>query len=139
MYCIVGANGYLGAYMRKAILEMTNEDVLCADLNIGKDENRVCWQKCDITDRENVDAFLDRLRKHENVKIIYLAAYHNPDLVEQNKELAWNINVTSLSYFVNKAGFAKEIYYPSTDSVYGESVNFYHYKESDPLSPVNFY
>lgn len=139
MYCIVGANGYLGAYMRKAILELTDEDILCVDLNIGNDQERVKWQRCDITDRASVDELLNSMKDSKDVKIIYLAAYHNPDLVEQNKELAWNINVTSLSYFVNKASFAKEIYYPSTDSVYGESTDFYHYKETDYLNPVNFY
>lgn len=140
MYCIIGANGYLGAYLRKAILEDTSEDILCADLNIPEEkQERVTWRKCDITDREAVDSLIDHLRTLPDLKILYLAAYHNPDLVEQNKELAWNINITSMSYFVNKASFAKEIYYPSTDSVYGESEDFYHFKENDPLNPVNFY
>lgn len=141
MYCIVGANGFLGAYIRKVILEDTDENILCADLNVPEkeDNNRVEWAHLDITDRNAVDEFIDRLKEYENLKIVYLAAYHNPDLVEQNKELAWNINITSMSYFVNKASFAKEIYYPSTDSVYGESKDFYHFKETDALNPVNFY
>lgn len=141
MYLIIGANGYLGAYMRKAILEMTDEDILCADLNVPEQEkeDRISWRKLDITRHEEVDLFLDDLKGHDDVKIIYLAAYHNPDLVEVNRQLAWNINVTSLSYFLNKAAFAKEIYYPSTDSVYGESVDRYHFKETDQLRPVNFY
>ncbi|MBR4470681.1 MAG: sugar nucleotide-binding protein [Erysipelotrichaceae bacterium] len=141
MYSIIGANGYLGSYMKKVILEDTNEGLICVDLNIPETEkeDRVRWVRCDITDRRIVDSVLEELSKYENLKIIYLAAYHNPDLVEQNKQLAWNINVTSLSYFINQADFAKEIYYPSTDSVYGESVDFYHFKEGDPLNPVNVY
>ena len=141
MYSIIGANGYLGSYIKKVILEETNEDLICVDKNVPEKEteSRVKWINCDITDRVSVDMVLDELSKHENLKIVYLAAYHNPDMVEKNPELAWNINVTSLSYFINKASFAKEIYYPSTDSVYGESENFYHFKESDPLNPVNIY
>ena len=141
MYSIIGANGYLGSYMKKVILEDTNEDLICVDLNTPETEteDRVRWIRCDITDREMVENVLNELRKYDDLKIIYLAAYHNPDLVELNPQLAWNINVTSLSYFINKADFAKEIYYPSTDSVYGESIDFYHYKESDPLNPVNIY
>ncbi len=141
MYCIVGANGYLGSYMKKAVLEDTDEDLICVDMNVPEEEqeDRVRWIRCDITDRERVDVVLDELEKHENVKIIYLAAYHNPDMVEKNPQLAWNINVTSLSYFINKCDFAREIYYPSTDSVYGESIDFYHFKEGDPLNPVNIY
>ena len=141
MYSIIGANGYLGSYIKKVILEETNENLICVDKNVPEKEteNRVRWINCDITDRASVDLVLDELSTHKNLKIVYLAAYHNPDMVEKNPELAWNINVTSLSYFINKASFAKEIYYPSTDSVYGESENFYHFKESDPLNPVNIY
>ena len=141
MYCIVGANGYLGAYMRKAVLDLTDENILCVDMNIqdNTSQDRVSWHRCDIIDRNSVDELMDKLKGYRDLKIIYLAAYHNPDLVEKNKELAWNINVTSLSYFMNKAQFARYIYYPSTDSVYGESDNFYHFKETDVLNPVNFY
>ena len=141
MYSIIGANGYLGSYIKKVILEDTNEDIVCVDLNIPEIEKeaRVQWIKCDITDRPSVDSVLEELSSYSDLKIVYLAAYHNPDLVQQNPQLAWNINVTSLSYFVNKADFAKEIYYPSTDSVYGESLDFYHFKETDPLNPVNIY
>ena len=141
MYAIVGANGYLGSYIKKVILEETDENLICIDKNIPetKSENRVEWINCDITDRVMVDSVLEELSNYENLKIVYLAAFHNPDQVEKNPELAWDINVTSLSYIINKASFAKEIYYPSTDSVYGESENFYHFKESDPLNPVNIY
>ena len=141
MYSIIGANGYLGSYIRKVILEDTNEDLICVDRNVPESETdqRVRWISCDITERSMVDELLEELSSYENVRIIYLAAYHNPDLVDQNPQLAWNINVTSLSYFINKADFAKEIYYPSTDSVYGESKDFYHFKEADPLNPVNIY
>ena len=140
MYAIIGANGYLGSYMKKAILDLTDQDIICVDLSVSEiSEERVSYLRCDISDRDSVDKLIEKLRRYDDLKIIYLAAYHNPDLVEKNKQLAWNINVTSLSYFINKADFAKAIYYPSTDSVYGESENFYHYKETDALNPVNFY
>ena len=140
MYAIIGANGYLGSYMKKAILDLSKEDIICVDLSVSnKVEDRVSYLSCDISNTDDVDNIIEELKKYDNLKIIYLAAYHNPDLVEKNRQLAWNINVTSLSYFINKADFASEIYYPSTDSVYGESVDFYHFKEEDNLNPVNFY
>lgn len=140
MYCIIGADGYLGSYIKKAILETTDENILCVDLNeVDSKEDRVSWYKCDISDRKQVDKLIKLLKKEDEVKVVYLAAYHNPDLVEENRDLAWNINITSLTYFINNVSFAKEFYYPSTDSVYGESVDFYHFKETDKLNPVNFY
>lgn len=141
MYVIIGAGGFLGSYFQKVILEDTDDNLICVDARISENKNsdRITWSQLDITNRSAVDIFLDELSRHEDVKIIYLAAYHNPDLVEKNRQLAWDINVTSLSYFINKADFAKSIYYPSTDSVYGESIDNYHFKENDDLNPVNFY
>ena len=112
MYVIVGANGYLGSYIKKAVLEETDDVLICTSRKANTEEKdpRVTWANMDISDKNDVDEFIERLRDYENVKIIITAAYHNPDLVQKNPELAWNINVTSLSYFVNKADFAKEIY-----------------------------
>ena len=139
MFCIIGANGYLGSYVQKIILEDTDEDLLCVDLHLSEDSDRVKWYQCDITDPTAVDELLGVLSGYEDLKIIYLAAYHNPDLVEKNRELAWKVNVISLRYFIEHCPFAKDIYYVSTDSVYGESIDRYHFKEKDPLNPVNFY
>lgn len=134
MYCLIGSTGYLGSYFKKIIKEETNEELICVSRNVFDDEI-----KCDISNFDDVDNLIDLLKQHQDVKIIYLAAYHNPDLVEKNKELAWHINVDCLKYFIEKCEFVKEIYYISTDSVYGESVDFYHFKEEDELKPVNYY
>ena len=141
MYAVIGANGYLGSYVTKAVLETTDEKVLATarDLSRVKEDPRVEWMACDVQSEDSVDDLIARLRKETNVKIVYLAAFHHPDKVEQNPELAWDINVTSLSSFLNKAVFADKIYYASTDSVYGESIDGYHFKEDDALNPVNFY
>nr|WP_325300711.1 sugar nucleotide-binding protein [uncultured Dysosmobacter sp.] len=72
-------------------------------------------------------------------KIIYLAAYHHPDLVEKNPHVAWDVNVTALSRFLNLAEGVDRFLYPSTDSVYGESVKEYKFKETDSLTPPNRY
>lgn len=140
MYLIVGANGFLGSYLIKNILEYTNEKIIGAGLNVDecKTTKRVSWVECDITSDESVDELIARVRE-DDLKIIYLAAYHKPDDVEANKVLAWNINVTCLSKFINKTDFARCFYYASTDSVYGNSVNGYHFKEDDHLNPVNTY
>ncbi|MBQ7276493.1 MAG: sugar nucleotide-binding protein [Bacilli bacterium] len=140
MYLIVGANGFLGSYLIKNILDNTNDIIVGAGIGVKncRNTNRITWVECNITDDESVDALLSIVDKN-NLKIIYLAAYHRPDDVEKNKTLAWNINVTCLSKFINKVDFATCLYYASTDSVYGNSINNYHFKEGDSLNPVNFY
>ena len=87
-----------------------------------------------------MDGLADFLKTYnEEIKVVFLAAYHHPDLVSQNPRLAWNINVTSLSYCMNRFENVKCLFYPSTDSVYGESENGYHFVESDKTNPVNIY
>lgn len=141
MYVVIGANGYLGSYVIKAILSLTQEEVIATARNLDrvKQQDRVSWEELNIQSDESVDTFLERIRRYEDIKMVYLAAYHHPDEVDRNREMAWDINVTSLSKFLNKAQFVKKIFYPSTDSVYGDSLNGYHFKETDALKPVNFY
>lgn len=141
MYAIIGASGFLGSYIIKAILERTDETILAT----GREKNRfisnsrVTWKKCDVSDAHSVADLLVQLCGKADVKIVYLAAYHNPELVEQNRSLAWDINVTALSAFLNQVQFAEKFYYVSTDSVYGNSVDGHRFKEIDALNPVNFY
>ena len=49
------------------------------------------------------------------------------------------MNVTSLARFLNALENVKLFIYPSTDSVYGESIAGYRFKEEDRLDPVNLY
>lgn len=141
MYIIVGANGFLGAYMRKAILELTDENILALDMNVDdvKAHDRVTWMKCDVTKDEDIHRVNDIMRKDEYNNVIYLAAYHHPDAVEKNPRIAWNINITALSNFMNSVENVRCFFYPSTDSVYGEGDSTVHFKESDELKPVNRY
>ncbi len=69
MYSIIGANGYLGSYIKKVILEDTNEDIVCVDFNIPEIEKeaRVQWIKCDITDRPSVDSVLEELSSYSDL------------------------------------------------------------------------
>lgn len=141
VYAIIGANGYLGSYCIKAILDLTNEQIIATtrDMTRVKLNDRVQWVPCDVQSDDSVDSLIPKLANQGHLKVIYLAAYHHPDEVAKNRELAWDINVTCLSKFLNKTPFAEKVYYASGDSVYGDSINNYHFKESDSLSPVNFY
>ena len=140
MYLIVGANGFLGSYIIKNILDITSEDIIALDLNDVKSENsRVKWISCDISDFFRVDQVLDMIGSKEKLKCVYLAAYHHPDMVEKNPRIAWNINITALSYFLNRLDGVECFFYPSTDTVYGEGTKSKHFKEDAPLAPVNAY
>ena len=141
MYLVIGGSGFFGSYIIKSTLNKTNEIVLATSRNIESKENseRLNWIQFDISDDNSIDKLLKQISDKKDLKIIILAAYHNPDLVEANPQVAWDINVTYLSKLINRLKFAKKIFYSSTDSVYGNSINGYRFKEEDKLNPVNIY
>lgn len=142
MYVIVGANGFLGSYLRMAVKEMTEERILALATRTDsvEEDDRTEWLACDVTKAGDVEKVKNRLgQEEEGHKILYLAAYHNPDLVEKNPRHAWNVNITALSNFINTIENVKCFFYPSTDSVYGDGGDTCHFSEWDRLSPVNRY
>lgn len=142
MYIVIGARGFLGSYVVKSILDTTAEDVLATARNVDgfSSNKRIKWVACDITKEKDVLSLNEEyLRSCQSNKIIYLAAYHHPDEVEKHPRLAWDTNVTSLSRFLNVAENVSRFFYPSTDSVYGNSKDGHRFVETDALAPVNRY
>ena len=138
MYLIVGANGFLGSYLIKNILEMTNEEILATDLNLPEEKrDRVHWQKCDITNIEDIRRLYEQT-KLQKLKVLFLAAYHHPDMVLKNPQIAWNVNVVALANFLGVFDNIDTMYYPSTEVVYGE-MHEKPFKENATLNPVSRY
>lgn len=105
MYAVIGANGFLGSYIIKNILELTEEKILATarDLSNVSNNDRIAWASCDVRNEGSVDALMKKMQTDsEKIKLVYLASYHHPDLVQKNQDLAWNINVTCLSAFIGK-------------------------------------
>lgn len=140
MYVVIGANGYVGSYILKNILEKTEEKILALGCNISSYHNkRIIIQECDITNPADVKKVADMLMEEEEIKGVYLAAYHHPDAVKSNPRLAWNINITALSYCLNAWPKFKCLFYVSTEMVYGACDLNYRFKEDDKVDPVNLY
>lgn len=142
MYVVIGANGYIGSYMIKNILQYTSDSILAIGRQVEEKKieyARVFGMQCDITDDRDIAKLSQKVALMENVKIIYLAAYHHPDDVKKNPKVAWNVNVTSLSKVLNSLDNVKCLYYVSTEMVYGEGNKERLFSEKDELKPVNLY
>ncbi len=140
MYLIIGGSGFLGRYCIKNVLEKTNENIIATYSNSlpqTKENPRVKWCQLNITDINAVNKIGENV--NNDTKIIYLAAFHHPDKVEEFPETAWNINIVALANAVNAFHNAKCFYYASTDSVYGEGTKDTKFIESDKYAPVNLY
>ena len=63
MYLIIGANGYLGSYVTKAVTELTDEDITATsrDISMMKDSDRVHWVSCDIQSDDSVDSLAEKI------------------------------------------------------------------------------
>lgn len=141
MYLIIGANGFVGSYVLKNILERTDDNILAVDIHIEQNLNtdRIKWLTCDITSHNDLMKLNEECSNYDPLKVIYLAAYHLPDLVLAYPHIAWNINITALSDFVNTIDNVKCLFYSSTEMVYGEGSINKLFKETDPKNPVNAY
>lgn len=140
MYLIIGGAGYLGTNLIQAVLENTGEEVCATARSIpaAPSPARVLWEACDIEDRVSVDRLAEKLAG-KSLKVVVCAAFHHPDAVQKQPRKAWDINVTSLSYLLNRLENVERLFYPSTDSVYGESIDGHHFREEDRTAPVNTY
>ena len=140
MWLIIGASGFLGSYLLKNIQNVSMEPVLAVSRNVPQ---RICgrveWLPADVTDDAGIAALREASLRGEQNKVIYLAAYHKPDLVQADPRYAWDTNVTALSKVLNALENVDCFFYSSTDCVYGESENRYHFKESDVCRPKNRY
>lgn len=133
---IIGGSGYLGGYILKHLNGENNISTYRTTYeSMGNEE----WVKLDITNYASIDSFFEQLPSDKKFMFYYLAASHHPDKVEENWFTAWNVNVTSLSYFLSKLPKNSDLIYASTDNVYGESISFHSFNESDVLNPVNEY
>lgn len=141
MFLVVGASGFLGSYLIKAILEDTVDKIMAVDLNIEgrKSNDRVEWIECNIVKDCDLESLNNRLLNNNAVDVIYLAAYHHPDAVKKNPKLAWNINITSLSKFLNTIENIRSFFYASTEMVYGAGRMDTLLTEDSKLAPVNIY
>lgn len=145
MYLVIGASGYLGHYIIKNIFSDNKNEKIIATYNNNcgdyfSENFNIKWIKLDLLDFNSIDNFFERINNtDEPLNFIYLASYHHPDDIIKNMNYAWNINITSLSYFLSKIKNINSFYYASTEMVYGESIEGKIYEETDELRPVNIY
>lgn len=140
MYLIVGAKGFLGSYLIKNILSMTNDEVVSADMNYVETEKnpRVTWKSCDITKEQDVLSLKEFVKDKQNIKVIYLPIFFNVNKNPENDKIAWNVNVLSFARFLDIFDNVSAFYGISSDMLYKEDRDA-PYTEHDEITPMNDY
>ncbi len=133
---IVGANGLLGQALVENLSLNKNDELLLASFEddfVGNSDYP--YFKLDIAKRNEtkrivLDFFPDI--------VINAAAYTNVDGCEDNKELAWNINVNGVKYLVEGCRVVDaKLIQLSTDFIF-DGVNG-PYSEIDKPNPISYY
>lgn len=146
MYLIIGGGGFLGGYLIKNILNITNEKVLASYHSLKEDQisERVEWFHLNLTDQRSLKNLASRLKFYkgngEKITCIYTAGYIKPDDCLKNPEIAIRNNVLAILDFLNEnRKFIDFLVYTSTDFVFDTNENGEPHKETDEPNPINFY
>lgn len=142
MFIVIGANGFLGSYVTDALVRNTDGRIIAT--YHGNEESlhpgRVEWTKLDITNRDDIDSLARLAGDITKCNIFYFSACHNLDLVKKEPDFASNINISALENFLETFKDAENLYFSSTDCVYGENTPEYPcFKEDDPTVPLSEY
>lgn len=146
MYLVIGGGGFLGGYLIKNILTLTNDKILASyhSSRVEQDSERLKWIHLDVTDKlslKNLSSMLENCKKvGEKIICIYTAGYIKPDDCLRNPEVAVKHNIVALLDFLNEnSAFIDTLIFTSTDFVFGSDGNDNPYNEFDEENPINFY
>ncbi len=139
MYLIIGSGGFLGTHLVEEILSSTGENIICCSRRqtVAADGYRVRCNVLDVTDGDAVDTFCRALPRE--LDVIWLAASHNMDFVEEFPEEAAKTNITAPACFLERLPGFRSFYFASSDTVYGEGFPDRPFTESDELLPLSEY
>ncbi len=135
---ITGANGFLGHYLSKLLLEKGNEVIAT-----GKGGSRLSisgysnfyYEQMDFTD---VNAVRQVFARNQPDTVVHAGAISKPDECELNRAAAFSVNVSGTENLLNAAEeHQSHFIFVSTDFVFDGNKGMY--SESDTPSPVNYY
>jgi dTDP-4-dehydrorhamnose reductase len=131
---IFGGSGFVGGNITK-IARHKGWSVIIADSFFRSGLEDVRWITADITDPDTVK---NAIQTEKPDAVVNVAAIADIDKAEQDKELAWKVNVDGARYIAeNCAESGINYVFFSSDAVFdGKSTS---YKEEDRIAPVNYY
>ena len=142
MYCIAGADGFLGAYLQRELLARGEAVVaLNHTAPVFPDGDNLYNLPFELTDKTSLDAVEALLRQFRDIRVFYTIAVHAPDKVEADPAFAHHINHVLYADFLHKLSGCDitKLYYASTDNVYGESRDGKVFTEEAAPAPINAY
>jgi dTDP-4-dehydrorhamnose reductase len=135
---ITGANGFVAYYLIKLLLEHDNIAIIATgkgSCRLPFKQQNFIYESLDFTDVSDTNKIVS---KHMPTHIIHAGAISKPDDCENNKPLAYKINVEGTKILLAAAQNIKASFLlVSTDFVFDGKVGFC--KETDTTKAVNYY
>lgn len=144
MFCIVGADGFFGSYIKHHILTTHNDaQILCFNHNSTTFPStpHIINSHLELWNENSIKKATRLISRYQDIRVIFLASVHNPDIVKKDPEKAEYINTVCYENFLKGLSGLdiKELIYASSDTVYGESLDGHIFTENDTPSPINIY
>jgi dTDP-4-dehydrorhamnose reductase len=134
---VTGANGFLGYYLIKQLLESVYTVIATGkgECRLPFDQDNFLYQSMDFTNAGDIRRVFNQ---HSPSIVVHCGAESKPDVCELNKEAAFLSNVTGTIQLLDAAEKNKAFFILlSTDFVFSGDKGMY--KEDDQRSPVNYY
>ncbi len=132
---ILGAAGLLGASLSSFLIKYFNVFITYNNSpHIINDEYMHMSKRIDITDRESLQSFI--LKANPNY-IINCAALTDVDLCENNKSIAYDVNVAGMKNLLSATSNKCKIIHISTDYIFDGKKQLY--TEDDIPNPISYY
>ncbi|MCQ2484928.1 MAG: NAD(P)-dependent oxidoreductase [Clostridia bacterium] len=142
MFCIAGADSFFGAYIQKELLD-SGEKILALNHSkaVFSDNENIINLPFEVSDKNDLHRAETVLRKEKDINIIYLIASHNPDFVRKFPKEAERINCECYGNFLDAISMCdiNKLFFASSDTVYGESIDGEVFTEKSPANPINIY
>ncbi|MFX1562177.1 MAG: SDR family oxidoreductase [Promethearchaeota archaeon] len=131
---ITGGSGRLGNNLTRLLLKY-NYEIHCTSHTYPCNISGAVWHKADITSKEEISKLI---KKSNPDTVIHTSAITNLELCENNKKLAYEVNVEGTKNIVNACKETdSKIVYVSTSNVFSGEKNIYY--EDDIPQPSNHY
>lgn len=134
---VTGANGFIGYYIVNQLLQKDYKVIATGKGSCRLPFTHPCftYQTLDFTQEQAVKEMLIQTKPDI---IIHGGAISKPDVCEEDKDLAYNINVTGTQLLLQYAMLVKSFFvFISTDFVFNGEQEVY--TEEDAPEPVNYY
>ncbi|XLS31051.1 NAD-dependent epimerase/dehydratase family protein [Flavobacteriaceae bacterium M23B6Z8] len=137
---IIGACGQIGSELTLALRQrFGNQNVVAADIREG-DEKLLGKGPFEIVDAKDKEALLKVVDQYK-ITDVYLMAALLSATSEKNPQLAWELNMNSLSHVLDmgREKLIKKIFWPSSIAVYGPTTPKVQTPQRTVIEPLTVY